>query len=103
LVSSTNISQKKPGWIADRFAWRDLQVISTAQGSEAPADSFSQIDLARTIGTDGAADDVTSLGLHRVALLGSADAQPLLHRRVEVADGDAAHWDGIACWVVPAL
>ena len=60
-----------------------LQIISTAQGSEAPADGFSKIDLTRTISTDGAADDFTSLGLHRMTLLGSADAQPFLHRRVE--------------------
>jgi hypothetical protein len=95
LVSSTNIS--RTGWITARFAWRDLQVINTAEGSEAPADSFSQVDLARTFSTDGTADDATGLGLHRMAMLGSADAQPLLHRRVEVADGDTAHWDGVAC------
>ena len=37
LVSSTNIS--RTGGITGRFAWRDLQVISTGRGSEAPADA----------------------------------------------------------------
>src|SRR5262245_48642404 len=74
----------EPGWIAGRFARRDLQVIGTAERSEPPADRFSQVDLPRTFSRDGAADDVPGLGLHRMAMLSGPDAQPLLHRRVEV-------------------
>jgi hypothetical protein len=101
FARSTNISRTGGDRGPVRVA--GSPVIRAAQGSEAPADSFSQIDLARTFSTDSAADDVTGLGLHRMAMLGGADAQPLLHRRVEVADGDTAYWDGIACglWLHP--
>ncbi len=44
--------------------------------------------------------DSPRFGLHRVAVLGRADAQPLLDDWIEVADGNAAHRYGFIYYTV---
>jgi hypothetical protein len=53
-----------------------------------------QIALGRPLGfLESLLENVSHLGLHRVAVLRSADAQTLLERRIDIADRQRGHRD----------
>src|SRR5262249_46365651 len=88
----------KLGRIAIRQTQRELEIARAAKRLEAGADALIEIARrgARRLLKRGL-QDLPGLGLHRVAVLGRADAQPLFDPGVEVADRDAAHAQRSVC------
>src|SRR5689334_13694732 len=101
LVSRTNINRAghqssrasiEPGRIAIRQTRRQFEIVSAAKGLETGADALIETARRQPLRLlEHALQDAPGLGLHRVTVLGCADAQPLFDRRVKVADRDAAH------------
>src|SRR6516162_2683990 len=82
----------KLGRIAIRQTQRQLEIVSTPKRLEAGADALIEIARrwVRRLLKRGL-QDLPGFGLHRVAVLGRADAQPLFDPGVKVTDRDAAH------------
>ena len=78
-----------------RLAYRDrrvrLQIIDTAERLEAAANSLGEIGLAIPLSADSLGQDGAEFGFHRTPVAGGADAQLLLHRWLDIADGQRAH------------
>ena len=96
LVSRTNISQTRA--VCAWLALRQLKV-NASQRREAGTDALIEIAPRRTrCPRESRLKDTPGFGLHGVAVLRCADTQPLLDRRIEVADRDAAHrYRGFTC------
>src|SRR6516164_11065611 len=87
-----NRASIEPGRIAIGQTWRQLEIVRATKGLEAGADALIEIARREPLRLlERALQDAPGLGLHRVTVLGRADAQPLFDRWVKVADRDAAH------------
>src|SRR5271166_1628322 len=81
----------EPGQFARGLALRQLKV-NASQRREAGTDALIEIAPRRTrCPREGRLKDTPGFGFHGMAVLRRADTQPLLDRRIEVADRDAAH------------
>jgi hypothetical protein len=71
----------------NQFARGQLDIVGAAEGREARADPFVEIGLRRPfLLPEGFFEDIADLGLHRVPMLGDADAEALFESRIEIAD-----------------
>jgi hypothetical protein len=68
-----------------------LQIIDTAERLEAAAKSLGEIGLAIPLSADSLGQDGAEFGFHRTPVAGGAHAQLLLHRWLDIADGQRAH------------
>jgi hypothetical protein len=68
-----------------------LQIIDTAERLEAAANSLGEIRLAIPLSADSLGQDGAEFGFHRTPVAGGAHAQLLLHRWLDIADGQRAH------------
>src|SRR6516164_9481651 len=93
-----NRASIEPGRIAIGQTWRQLEIVRATKGLEAGADALIEIARGWSLRLlERALQDAPGLGLHRVTVLGRADAQPLFDRWVKVTDRDAAHVGASVC------
>src|SRR5712671_7724978 len=83
LVSRTITGQVRR--LTDRHSPVRVQV-DPCQRRKAPADRFGQVGLTAALD-----QNVAQFGFHRAAVVCSTDAQPLLYRRIDVANGQRGH------------
>jgi hypothetical protein len=62
-----------------------------SQRGKAPADRLGQVGLTAALWGQRVAENLAQLGFHRAAVARGTDAQPLLYRRIDVANGQRGH------------
>jgi hypothetical protein len=88
LVSRTITGQVRR--LTDRHSPVPVQV-DPCQRRKAPADRFGQVGLTAALWGQRVAQNLAQLGFHRAAVARGSDAQPLLYRRIDVANGQRGH------------